>query len=76
MIETGFNKKHETAEHTTPDFNVPIKGTDTSIIDSEAFHPARVGPPLLPAEERDAAANRSQQQDNYVKLNNKKTCFT
>jgi hypothetical protein len=60
MIETGFNKKHETAEHTTPDLNVPIKGTDSSIIDSEAFHPARVGPPLLPAEERDAAANRSQ----------------
>jgi hypothetical protein len=71
MIEMGFNTMHETAVDIMPDLNVPSKGTDTSIVDSEALYPAGVGPPLHPAEGQGAAANQSPQQDNYVESNDK-----
>lgn len=50
MIEIELNTKYESPVNTTLDLNVPSKGTLTSIVDSEAFRPAGLGAPLLPAE--------------------------
>jgi len=71
MIEMGHNTQKNCAVITTPVLNAPSQNMGTSIVDSDPLCSVKVGPPMLPAEVQDTAAEGAHQQEDILEPNDK-----